>query len=190
PDDAPTDDAGYGVSPLTPTLVTAACCGALAAAVGAHPELVVWLLAVPVVVLLAIVDLAVQRLPDVLTLPLAAGVAAGLGLASLFPGAAGSWGRALLAGAALGGVYFALFLVNPLGMGFGDVKLAITVGVALGWYGWDAVLFGTFAGFLLAAGYGISLVIARKAGRGSTVAFGPFMAGGALVALLLAGLTA
>ncbi|RKN07638.1 prepilin peptidase [Streptomyces radicis] len=186
--DAAVGGPGYGTSPLRLAAVTAACCAALAAAVGARPELVVWLLAVPVVVLLATVDLAVQRLPDVLTLPLALGVVAGLGIASLFDAADGDLGRALLGGAVLSGVYFVLFLINPLGMGFGDVKLAITIGVALGWYGWDALVLGTFVGFLLAAGYGGALVIARRAGRGTTVAFGPFMAAGALAALIVAGL--
>jgi leader peptidase (prepilin peptidase)/N-methyltransferase len=170
--------------------VAAGCCAAVAACVGGRPELVVWLLAVPVVVLLGTVDFAVQRLPDVLTLPLAAGVVLGLGLAALPEGAGGSWPRALAGGAVLSGVYFLLFLVNPRGMGFGDVKLAVAVGVALGWYGWDAVFFGTFVGFLLAAGYGLALVVTRRAGRGSTVPFGPFMALGALVALLLGGLAA
>ncbi|MDT0442981.1 A24 family peptidase [Streptomyces johnsoniae] len=178
----------YGAPAVRPAAVSAVCCAALAAAVGARPELVVWLLAVPVVVLLAVVDFAVQRLPDVLTLPLAAAVAAGLGLAALSDAAGGSWGRALLAGAVLSGVYFVLFLINPRGMGFGDVKLAMPVGIALGWYGWAVVFLGTFVGFLLVAGYGLSLVIARRAGRASTVPFGPFMALGALVALLLGGL--
>ncbi|RKN46991.1 prepilin peptidase [Streptomyces hoynatensis] len=169
--------------------VLACCCAALAAAVGPRPELAVWLLAAPVVVLLAVVDLAVQRLPDVLTLPLALALAGGLGLAAAVPGAAGSWPRALLAGPVLGAVYLVLFLVNPAGLGFGDVKLAVPVGVALGWYGWEAVLLGTFAGFLLAAGYGLALVLAGRAGRRTPVPFGPCIALGALAAVLAGGLT-
>ncbi|GAB2936838.1 prepilin peptidase [Streptomyces mayteni] len=169
-------------------VAAAGCSALLAACVGARPELVVWLLAVPVTVLLATVDLAVQRLPDPLTLPLAGGLAAGLGVAALFPDAAGSWPRALLGGLALAGCYLVLFLINPNGMGFGDVKLALSVGVALGWYGWPAVLAGTFVGFLLAAGYGFALVIAGRAGRRTAVPFGPFMALGALVGLSVAGL--
>ncbi|MDT0342380.1 A24 family peptidase [Streptomyces litchfieldiae] len=188
--EAPPDGARYGISPLRPAAVAAGACAAVAAAVGGRPELVVWLLAVPVVVLLGTVDFAVQRLPDVLTLPLAAGVVVGLGLAALPGGGGGSWLRGLLGGAVLSAVYFVLFLINPRGMGFGDVKLAIPIGVALGWYGWDVVFFGTFVGFLLAAGYGLSLVITRRAGRGSTVPFGPFMALGALLALVLGGLAA
>lgn len=178
----------YGLPAAWYAVLTAVCCGAVAGAVGGRPELVVWLLLTPVVVLLTLVDRAVQRLPDVLTLPLAGASAAGLGAAALLPGAGGSWPRALLAGLVLGGAYFLLFLINPNGMGFGDVKLAVSLGVALGWYGWDFVVFGTFAGFLLAAGYGLMLVIARKAGRKTAMAFGPFMALGAFSAILLGGL--
>ena len=105
------------------------------------------------------------------------------------PGAAGSWPRALLAGLVLGVIYLVLFLVHPAGLGFGDVKLAVPVGMALGWYGWDAVLYGTFAGFLLAAGYGGALVLAGRAGRRTPVAFGPCIALGAFVAVLAWGLT-
>ncbi|MGK5533371.1 prepilin peptidase [Streptomyces sp. URMC 129] len=178
----------YGASPRRLAAVAAAVCALLAAAVGARPELVVWLLAAPVAVLLATVDIAVQRLPDVLTLPLAAAVAAGLGVAALLPAAGGSWRRALLGGAVLTGVYFLLFLINPRGLGFGDVKLATSIGVALGWYGWAAVFLGTFAGFLLAAGYGFALVIVGRPRRGRSIPFGPFMVLGALAALVLGGL--
>ncbi|WP_255308019.1 prepilin peptidase [Streptomyces marincola] len=180
----------FGARPVLPAAVTAACCAVLATSVGERPELAVWLLAAPAVVLLAMVDFAVQRLPDVLTLPLAGVVVAGLALAAPSDAAGGVLGRALLAGAVLSGVYFLLFLINPRGMGFGDVKLAMPVGVALGWYGWGIVFFGTFVGFLLVAGYGLSLVIARRADRKSTVPFGPFMALGALVGIVLGGLAA
>lgn len=183
-------DGTYGVPAGRFAVLCAGCCAVLAVAVGPRPELAVWLTAAPVAVLLASVDRAVQRLPDVLTLPLAAAVAAGLGVAVLLPGAGGNWSRALLGGAVLSALYFLLFLLNPRGMGFGDVKLAVSVGVALGWYGWDVLFLGTLAGFLLAAGYGLSLVVARKAGRKTSVPFGPFMALGALMALLLGGLAA
>ena len=119
---------------------------------GAHPELAVWLLLVPAGLLLARVDLAVFRLPDVVTLP-------GLALRPrrcwasprCCPRHDGSWLRGLTAAAVLGAVYCVLFLINPAGMGFGDVKLAPTLGFVLGWYGWGAVIVGTLAGFLLGA---------------------------------------
>ncbi|MBW5484006.1 prepilin peptidase [Streptomyces bambusae] len=141
----------------------------------------------PVLVLLALVDLAVHRLPDPLTLPLAGAVAALLGVAALLPGAGGGWRSALLGGAALGGGYLVLFLIHPAGMGFGDVKLALALGVALGWYGWGVWAAGAFLGFVYGAGYGLGLVLRGRAGLRAAFPFGPFMAAGAFTGVLMGG---
>ncbi|WP_432055982.1 prepilin peptidase [Streptomyces sp. bgisy022] len=170
--------------------VTAAVCAVLAAATGPRPELAVWLLLAPVGVLLAVVDLRVQRLPDPLTLPFAGAALLLLGAAALLPGHAGRWTTAVLGALALGAGYLLLFLVNPGGMGFGDVKLALGAGAVLGWYGWPTVLLGAFAGFLFGALYGGVLVLARRAGRGTVIPFGPFLVTGALAGLLIGAYTA
>ncbi|MET7582876.1 A24 family peptidase [Streptomyces microflavus] len=179
----------YAPGTLAP-LVTVLACTVLAAATGARPELAGWLLLAPVAVLLATVDRRVHRLPDPLTLPLAAAAVLLLGGAALLPGHAGSWTTALLGGPALGGFYFLLFLINPNGMGFGDVKLALALGVALGWYGWEVLFLGGFAGFLFGAAYGLGLVLLRRAGRRTGIPFGPFMIAGALTGILLGALAA
>ncbi|MET9223321.1 A24 family peptidase [Streptomyces sp. NPDC003300] len=166
-------------------LVCALACAGLAVRVGAHPELVVWLLLVPVGLVLGRVDLKVFRLPDVLTFPAFLGTAALLGLAALLPDHRGSWPRALFGALAVGFVYLLLFLVNPAGMGFGDVKLAPTLGLALGWYGWPTVFTGTFLGFALGALIGLALIATRRATRKTPLPFGPFMLLGTLTALLL-----
>ncbi|MFP1629223.1 prepilin peptidase [Streptomyces sp. 5K101] len=179
----------YRPSVLVPA-VTALLCLTLAASTGPRPELAVWLLATPAAVLLALVDRRVHRLPDQLTLPLAAASAALLGLAELLPHDGGSWPTALLGGLALGAVYFLLFLINPNGMGFGDVKLALSLGVVLGWYGWVVLFLGAFAGFLLGSLYGLSLMLLRRAGRKTAIPFGPFMITGALLGVVLGALGA
>ncbi|AEW96248.1 MULTISPECIES: prepilin peptidase [Streptomycetaceae] len=168
------------------TALTAAGCGAVAQVAGVRPESAVWLLLVPLGVLLARVDLAVHRLPDVLTLPAAAGTAALLGVAALLPGHAGSWPRALLGGALLGAGYLVLLAVNPGGMGWGDVKLAPTCGMALAWYGWPALVGGVCLGFGLGAVVALGLLLTGRAGRRSAVSFGPFMLLGTLGGVLLA----
>jgi leader peptidase (prepilin peptidase) / N-methyltransferase len=167
----------------------AVVCAALAVAVGPRPELAVWLLAAPVGLALAAVDSAVNRLPDVLTLPLAAGTALLLGMAALLPHSGGSWPRALLGAVVLAGTYGLLFLINRRGMGLGDVKLALALGAALGWYGWGVLFAGTFLGFLLGSLYGVSLILAGRAHRRTAMAFGPFMVLGALVGVVAGGLT-
>ncbi|GAA2883111.1 prepilin peptidase [Streptomyces mexicanus] len=182
--------AAYGPSTPAVAVVTALVCAALAAATGPRPEAVVWSLVAPVGVLLALVDQRVHRLPDLLTLPLAALTAVLLGGAALLPAAAGSWPGALLGALALGAAYFLLFLVNPSGLGFGDVKLALALGAALGWYGWPVVVVGAVAGLLYGGCYGLGLILLRRAGRGAVIPLGPFMLGGAFTGLLLGASTA
>ncbi|MFD4522641.1 prepilin peptidase [Streptomyces sp. NPDC058470] len=175
----------YGPNTPLVSLAAALLCAALAPTTGTRPELGVWLLLVPLGVLLAVVDFKVQRLPDALTLPLAAAALVLLGVAAAVPEHAGDWLTALFGALALGGAYFVLFLINPNGMGFGDVKLALGLGAVLGWYGWSVVFLGTFAGFLLGALYGAGLVVARRAGRKTSIPFGPFLIAGAYAGLLI-----
>jgi leader peptidase (prepilin peptidase)/N-methyltransferase len=179
-----TDEAAYGPRTTSLATVTALVCAALAAATGTRPELAVWLLLAPAGVLLAVVDLRVRRLPDPLTLPLAGAALALLGITALVPEHAGEWTTALLGALVLGAGYLLLFLINPAGMGFGDVKLALTAGAVLGWYGWPTLILGTFAGFLLGALYGGALVVARRAGRKTAIPFGPFLIAGAFLGVL------
>lgn len=184
---APVRPHAYGPSSARTAALSGAVCAALAAAGGPRPEVAVFVALAPALVLLALVDLAVHRLPDPLTLPLAALTAALLGGAALLPGAAGSWRLALLGGAALGASYLVLFLINPAGMGFGDVKLALSLGVALGWYGWGVWIAGAFLGFLYGAVYGLALVLRGRGGLKAAIPFGPFMAAGAFTGMLLGG---
>lgn len=180
----------YGPGAGLLAAVTAVVCVALAGATGARPEVAVWLLLAPVGVLLAAVDLRVRRLPDPLTLPLAGAALVLLGLTALVPEHAGEWTTALLGSLALGAGYLVLFLINPAGMGFGDVKLALGAGAVLGWYGWPTLILGTFAGFLLGALYGGFLLVTRRAGRKTAIPFGPFLIAGAFLGLLVGAFTA
>ncbi|OKK20802.1 hypothetical protein AMK16_10290 [Streptomyces sp. CB00455] len=178
---------GYGRRAAPLALLGGGVCAVLGAAVGARPEAVAYVGLAPLVLLLALVDRAVHRLPDVLTLPLAAAAPALLGAAALAPRSAGSWPLALLGGCLLGAGYLVLFLINPDGMGFGDVKLALSLGVALGWYGWGVWATGAFLGLLYGALYGLVLVLRGPGGSRHGYAFGPFMAAGALTGVLLGG---
>ncbi|MET7695889.1 A24 family peptidase [Streptomyces sp. NPDC005483] len=179
-----TDGDTFGPSTPVIALVMTVVCAVLAVTTGGRPELLVWLLLAPVAVLLAAIDFAVHRLPDVVTLPLTALTIGGLGGAALVPGAGGSWRTALLGSLTLGVCYGVLFLINPKGFGFGDVKLAPALGAVLGWYGWGVLLLGTFAGFLFGALYGVGLLLARRAGRKTAIPFGPSLLAGGFVGIL------
>jgi leader peptidase (prepilin peptidase)/N-methyltransferase len=166
-------------------LLTAALFVVMLLRFGLEWELAAYLYLAAVGVALAAIDIDVHRLPDVLTLP-SYGVLGGL---LLLPAAVeAQWDdylRAWLAALALFAFYFVLVLVYPAGMGFGDVKLAGVLGLALGFQGWGEVVVGGFLGFALGAVGGITLMLVRGAGRKTKVAFGPFMLLGALAALLV-----
>ena len=88
-----------------------------------------------------------------------------------------------LLGAEIGFFFLAFlyFLTKGKGMGFGDVKLAILMGLILGW---PNILLGLFLGFLFGAIIGVGLIIFRRKKMKSEIPFGPFLTGGMLVALL------
>jgi leader peptidase (prepilin peptidase)/N-methyltransferase len=87
-----------------------------------------------------------------------------------------------IAAAAAGGLFFLAALAYPAGMGLGDVKLAATMGLFLGRAVAPAILIallaGSVVGLVLLARYGSR---ARK----MAIPFGPFLALGGVVGLLL-----
>jgi leader peptidase (prepilin peptidase)/N-methyltransferase len=122
--------------------------------------------------LLVISEIDVQEfwIPDVLSLP---GLALGLASGCLRPlGFAGALG-----GAAVGAPLLLLSLVYPKGMGGGDGKLLAMIGAFLGWQG---ALCTLFLGSLYGSALGLCLLASGKLKRGSPLAFGPFLALGAL----------
>ena len=87
-----------------------------------------------------------------------------------------------LAGGAAGfGFFLAIALVRPGGMGGGDVKLAGLLGLLLGLAG---VIIAVWAAVVVGGVVAAALLLLRKRGRRSEMPFGPFLAGGAAVALL------
>ena len=138
-------------------------------------------------VVLGAVDLATKRLPDPLVLgSYAAGVAL-LGLASALAGDAGPLLRAAVGMVALFGLYLVLALITPAGLGFGDVKLAGVLGLHMAWLGWDVLLGGALAGFLLVALVALVLLAAGRVTLSSELPFGPFMLLGALLGIITGG---
>ncbi|HEY9557812.1 MAG TPA: A24 family peptidase [Acidimicrobiales bacterium] len=144
----------------------------------------------------SVIDLQLLRIPDRVTFPtLALAVPLIVGV-SLHLDIDDAIGAAVLGSA----IYFVLLLVPhliyPRGMGFGDVKLALVMGLYLGWLGWDPdplmsgfegplqlVLYALMLGCGLGVVFGVgSRVITR---RGGEFPFGPALAAACLVVVLL-----
>lgn len=93
--------------------------------------------------------------------------------------------RAGLAGLAAFAFFFALHVVSPRSMGFGDVRLSLLLGVYLGWLGWPEVLAGLFLGFALGAVVGVALMVTGRRNRRQHIPFGPFLAAGTMLVVLV-----
>ncbi len=126
-------------------------------------------------VLLSVIDLQHQRLPDVIVGPFAVAASALLTVAAFGEGTWEPLVRALAGGAILFAFYLILALISPGGLGMGDVKLAGVLGMYLAYLSWRTLILGAAGGFVIAALVGIGLMAARRASRDSMVPFGPSM---------------
>lgn len=129
---------------------------------------------------LTAIDFDTMLLPDDITLPL---LWSGL-LLNLF----GTFTdiRSAIIGAAA--AYLALWSVYWLfklttgkeGMGYGDFKLLAALGA---WFGWQMLPLILVLSSFVGAAIGISLMVLFRHGRNTPIPFGPYLAGGGLIAL-------
>ena len=143
---------------------------------------------IPFVVFLSamtVIDLRELRIPDKLTRPASVAAIPLLGLSFLTDGLDVSLVGALLGALVMGAFYFILFFIYPAGMGFGDVKLAPIIGAQLGFFGWIPAARGVIAAYLIVGPIAILLLVFGRAHRKTGFPFGPFMAAGSVVALVL-----
>jgi len=137
-----------------------------------------------VTVALAAIDLEHRRLPDSLTLPSYAVLGAVVVAQSWIDADWWMAGRALAGGLILGGFYFLMWFAYPKGMGFGDVKAAGMLGLALGAVGWGAIAVGAIAGPLIGGVVGVAVMIRTRRGRGVAIPYGPWLIAGAWLGIL------
>ena len=163
---------------------TGALFAVMALRFGAGAELPAYLVLVAALVALSVIDLDTYLLPNVITYPLAGALVALLGLAAAVRADPGPWLRALGGGGAAFGFFLVVHLISPRGMGFGDVKLSFSLGVALGWLSWGHVFIGLFLGFLLGALVGGALIVLGRRSRRQHLPFGPFLAAGTILGVL------
>jgi leader peptidase (prepilin peptidase)/N-methyltransferase len=131
-------------------------------------------------VALAFIDLDTTLLPDSLTLPLVwFGLLFNLGghFASLHDAVVGAMAGYL----ALWSVYWLFKLVTGKeGMGYGDFKLLAAIGA---WLGWQMLPVTLLLSSVVGAVIGIAMIVLVKHDRRVPIPFGPYLAGGGLVAL-------
>jgi leader peptidase (prepilin peptidase)/N-methyltransferase len=165
-----------------------ASCGVLFAGVaarfGSAWELPAYLVLAAALLAISMIDLEHFIVPDRITAPLTVSALGLLGLAAIADGNGWRYGRTLLGGLAFFAFLLVLNILYPKGMGMGDVKLAFSLGLYLGWLGWGQVFLGGFLAFLLGAVVGVGLIATKIKTRKDVVPFGPFLALGAMLTIL------
>jgi leader peptidase (prepilin peptidase)/N-methyltransferase len=138
--------------------------------------LLVWAL-----IALAFIDFDTTLLPDSITLPLLwLGLLFNLGgyFATLQSAVIGAMAGYLV----LWAVYWLFRLATGKhGMGFGDFKLLAAIGA---WLGWELLPVTILLSSLVGALVGVAMIALVKHDRRVPIPFGPYLAGGGLVALL------
>jgi leader peptidase (prepilin peptidase)/N-methyltransferase len=133
---------------------------------------------------LAIIDLRHRIIPNRIVYPSLIAVPLYLGLAAAADGGV-DLRDALIGLLAYGGGLLIIALISPRGMGMGDVKLGALIGMTLGALGLRYV--GVAAGAAVFFGGVVAIAaLAAGAGRKKALPFGPFLAGGAVIAAFFA----
>lgn len=168
---------------------TAALFGALAWVWGLDPLLPALLVFSWALVVATMIDLEFRIIPNRLTVRLP------FVLLPLLIGAAvvdGAWldlRRALIAGIAVPGVMVLLseafrIVRGQAGIGMGDIKLAISLGLVVGYLGGLELVVFAYGTILSAVVIALSLMLLGRAKLASRIPFGPYLAIGAMLPVL------
>ena len=133
---------------------------------------------------LTFIDFDTQLLPDSITQPLI-----WLGLLFNLGGLFTTLNEALVGAVAgylaLWSIYWLFKLVaKKEGMGYGDFKLLAAIGA---WLGWQMLPLVILLSSLVGAVVGVALILFAGHGRQVPIPFGPYLAGGGVIALLWGG---
>jgi leader peptidase (prepilin peptidase) / N-methyltransferase len=169
----------HPVRPAVLAVVSAVVLGAFAARLGADVVLAAYAVFGLSMVAISAVDLERYIIPNYIVYPTLALLIPLLVVASAVDHRWDSLGRAAACGASAFAGFFVLHVAVPKGMGFGDVRLAGVIGLAIGWLGFGHAFVGFFAGFVLGAVIGIVFIVVSGGGRKTKIPFGPFLAAGA-----------
>jgi len=134
---------------------------------------------------LTLIDLRTHRLPREISY-----ATLGLGVPWLIGSAVMSGDHYRVGGLVLGAlgalvVMAGLYLISRGGLGDGDVRLSPLLGAYLGWIGPAEVIGGFYLSFVLGAIAGVILMMGSTAHRKTAIPFGPFLAAGTLLVIVL-----
>jgi leader peptidase (prepilin peptidase) / N-methyltransferase len=159
---------------------------------GLDPLLPALLVLVWSLVVASVIDLEFRIIPNRLTLRLPLVLVPLLAFAAALGGDWSAFRRGLIAGVAVPGAMFALSegfraLRGQAGIGMGDVKLAISIGLVVGYLGGLHLVVFAYGSIISAVVIALGLLLAGRAKLATRIPFGPYLAIGSLLAVLAGG---
>ncbi|HZN15577.1 MAG TPA: A24 family peptidase [Acidimicrobiales bacterium] len=166
------------------TIAAAVLFGAVGLRFGAVWAVPAFLVFTACLVVVTVTDLRLFLIPNRVVYPTLAATVVLLGGAAAIGHDAHALRRGAIGGLVAWAALLVLHLINPRGMAFGDVRLAAVIGAYTGWLGADHVVLALVLGFVAAALVGLALIATRRRSAKDPVPFGPFLAVGAMAAVL------
>jgi leader peptidase (prepilin peptidase) / N-methyltransferase len=136
-------------------------------------------------IVLAFVDLTVQRLPARLSYAALAGYVLLLGIDAHLHQSWTAWLRAALGGAIAGAVLAACAMAVPRLVRWGDVRFVLAIGAASAFVSGLGLYAAAFLSTLLTSIVGVGLIVTRRATLATHLPQGPFLYVGMLMAVVL-----
>jgi leader peptidase (prepilin peptidase)/N-methyltransferase len=155
----------------------------LAARLGYNWDLPAYLVLFAGLLSLACMDLEHLLLPKRVVYPVLLLVTLLLVMASV---ESGHWHQLIVAAISAVAWYALFFVINltsPRILGFGDVRLALLLGLGLGWFGWRFVVIGFFAANVIGAIIGLALIATKRMSHDQPIPYAVFLALGTAVAV-------
>ncbi len=177
------------VAPAVPRWPAAVACaalsGLLAWRLGRPARALPVLVSVPSLLAFAWIDITTLRIPRRLVFHTVALCAAAACVSALIePALADRIVAGGIAALATGAAVALLWWLSPRGLGYGDVRLQFLLGGLCGWVSRLAAMRCLVWAFLFGGIAAIALLATHRRRRSDSIAFGPFLIAGALLAIM------
>ncbi len=168
-------------------LLSAATFAAAGHVAGTGPLLAAHVLVAALTTVLVVTDLDAKLIPNRLLYPGTVISAALLAVGAIWVQRVSDLGRGAIAGLGYFGLLLMVALLTRGGFGMGDVKLAVVLGLFMGFWGWSVLASGLFYTGMYGGIPALVMIVTRRAGRGDELPYGPAMVLGAWTALATGG---
>ncbi|MGF1664850.1 MAG: prepilin peptidase [Acidimicrobiia bacterium] len=136
---------------------------------------------------LVVTDLDAKLIPNRLLYPGTAIGAVLLAVGALSVDRPVDLGRGAISGVGYFGLLLLVAIITRGGFGMGDVKLAVVLGLFMGFWGWSVLASGLFYTGLYGGIPALVMIVTGRAGRGDELPYGPAMVLGTWTALVAGG---